>query len=287
MPLQSRGKGRRGVKQQQQRNAAESQAKVMYRKAALEVDMLNEHMVPWRGMAWQASTDHEGLKRRLRDLEKALEQAREDKRDMHEAMARQYQELQEQTASRRRSLEMEVKSLQEQLAASLRERQLTQEMAAQALAEKDVTITQLQSRLDTMEMEYEKILHVSGDVAVGGCPRQRSNPSSLSPLPPGQPGPCLGQAGRGQPVLGGDGYIHLPGEQGAPAGVWPQPPGDIAPWRPPGEDGLARTLPPHAFRFPIPIAHHPSSLGPGKRTEMIALIWPWDMLHAAEMQTSL
>ncbi|XP_068773098.1 dynein regulatory complex protein 12 isoform X2 [Struthio camelus] len=166
MPLQSRGKGRRGVKQQQQRNAAESQAKVMYRKAALEVDMLNEHMVPWRGMAWQASTDHEGLKRRLRDLEKALEQAREDKRDMHEAMARQYQELQEQTASRRRSLEMEVKSLQEQLAASLRERQLTQEMAAQALAEKDVTITQLQSRLDTMEMEYEKILHGSLDLVL-------------------------------------------------------------------------------------------------------------------------
>nr|XP_009668540.1 PREDICTED: coiled-coil domain-containing protein 153 [Struthio camelus australis] len=135
MPLQSRGKGRRGVKQQQQRNAAESQAKVMYRKAALEVDMLNEHMVPWRGMAWQASTDHEGLKRRLRDLEKALEQAREDKRDMHEA-------------------------------ASLRERQLAQEMAAQALAEKDVTITQLQSRLDTMEMEYEKILHGSLDLVL-------------------------------------------------------------------------------------------------------------------------
>ncbi|KFV78920.1 Coiled-coil domain-containing protein 153, partial [Struthio camelus australis] len=133
--------------------AAESQAKVMYRKAALEVDMLNEHMVPWRGMAWQASTDHEGLKRRLRDLEKALEQAREDKRDMHEGVG-DY------------PLSIPCVCPHSPTAASLRERQLAQEMAAQALAEKDVTITQLQSRLDTMEMEYEKILHGSLDLVL-------------------------------------------------------------------------------------------------------------------------
>ncbi|XP_025961609.2 coiled-coil domain-containing protein 153 [Dromaius novaehollandiae] len=104
MPLKSRGKGRKGVKQQQKRNVA--------------------------------------------------------------AMARQYQELQEQTASRSCSLEAEVKSLQEQLATRLRGSRQAQETAARALAEKDVTIAQLQGRLDAMEKEYEKILHGSLDLVL-------------------------------------------------------------------------------------------------------------------------
>ncbi|NXE55014.1 CC153 protein, partial [Casuarius casuarius] len=112
-----------------------------------------------RDVGWQ------GLTRRLQDLEKALEQAREDKRDMHEAMARQYQELQEQTASRSCSLEAEVKSLQEQLGTA-RQTAGRQETAARALAEKDVTIAQLQGRLDAVEMEYEKILHGSLDLVL-------------------------------------------------------------------------------------------------------------------------
>ena len=52
-------------------------------------------------------------------------------------------------------------------AARLQESQQTQETATRALAEKDRTITQLQGRLDAMERECEKILHVSGDVAMG------------------------------------------------------------------------------------------------------------------------
>ncbi|XP_062450390.1 coiled-coil domain-containing protein 153 [Rhea pennata] len=143
MPLKSKGKGRKGVKPQEQSAAA-----------------------PWRDVAWQVSADSKGLKLRLQDLEKALEQAREDKRDMHEAMARQYRELQEQTASRSCSLEAEVKSLREQLAAKLQESRQAQETAARALAEKDVTIAQLQGRLDAMEMEYEKILHGSLDLVL-------------------------------------------------------------------------------------------------------------------------
>ena len=44
--------------------------------------------VPWRDMTWQAKADNGGLKRRLWDLEKALQQAREDKRDIHEGEGR-------------------------------------------------------------------------------------------------------------------------------------------------------------------------------------------------------
>ncbi|KFP50382.1 Coiled-coil domain-containing protein 153 [Cathartes aura] len=166
MPPKSKGKGRKGVKQQQKRGIAESQAEEKYRKAALEDETLKEHLVPWRDMTWQAKADNGGLKRRLWDLEKALQQAREDKRDIHEEMTRQYQELQKQTAAHSQRLEVKVKSLQEPLATRLRESQQTQETATQALAERDRTIAQLQGRLDAMEREYEKILHGSLDLVL-------------------------------------------------------------------------------------------------------------------------
>ncbi|NXV25011.1 CC153 protein, partial [Cepphus grylle] len=159
----------------------------------------------WRDMTWQAKADNEGLKQRLWDLKKALEQAREDKRDIREVttfvpfslpwlpkMTRQYQELQKQTAARSQRLEAKVKSLQEELdmcplllslyhtATRLQESRKTQETATQALAERDRTIAQLQGKLYVMEREYEKILHVSGDMAVGHSPWQHSPPSSLS-----------------------------------------------------------------------------------------------------------
>lgn len=38
----------------------------------------------WRDVAWQARADSEGFQRRLWDLEQALEQAQDDKQDMHE-----------------------------------------------------------------------------------------------------------------------------------------------------------------------------------------------------------
>ncbi|NXT50896.1 CC153 protein, partial [Pluvianellus socialis] len=118
----------------------------------------------WRYMTWQAKADNEGLEQRLWDLEKALEQAQEDKRDIHKEMTRQYQELQKQTAANSQRLEAKVKSLQEQIATRLQESQQIQDTATQALAEKDKTIAQLQGKLNAMEMEYEKILHGSLDL---------------------------------------------------------------------------------------------------------------------------
>ncbi|NXK45729.1 CC153 protein, partial [Chauna torquata] len=146
--------------------AAESQAEATSRRAALEAGRLGEHPVRWRDTAWQAKADSQGLKRRLWELEQALEQAREDKRDMHAEMTRQYQELQKQMAAHSQRLEVKVKSLQEQLATRLQESQQTQETATKALAERDRTIVQLQGRLNAMEREYEKILHGSLDLVL-------------------------------------------------------------------------------------------------------------------------
>ncbi|NXH71096.1 CC153 protein, partial [Hydrobates tethys] len=161
MPPKSKGKGKKGVKQQQKRNIAGES------RALLEAPCTPLHPpaqqdpggVPRRDMAQQAKADNEVLKRRLWDLEQVLEQAREDKRDIHEEMTWQYQELQKQTAAHGQRLEAKVKSLQDQLTTRLRESQQTQETATQALAERDRTIAKLQGRLNAMEREYEKILH--------------------------------------------------------------------------------------------------------------------------------
>jgi len=67
-------------------------------------------------------------------------------------------------------------------ATRLQESQHTQQAATKALAERDRTIAQLQSRMDTMQREYEKIFHVSGDAAAGGS-SQHGSPSS-PPSPP-------------------------------------------------------------------------------------------------------
>ncbi|XP_074417619.1 LOW QUALITY PROTEIN: dynein regulatory complex protein 12 [Larus michahellis] len=124
--------------------------------------------VSWRYVTWQAKADNEVLQRRLWAWEKALEQARKEKRDFREEMTRQYQELQKQTAAHSHCLEAKVimKCLQEQLTTRLQVSQKAQETASQALAERDRTIAQLQGKLYAMEREYEKILHGSLDLVL-------------------------------------------------------------------------------------------------------------------------
>ncbi|XP_065594535.1 coiled-coil domain-containing protein 153 isoform X2 [Cyrtonyx montezumae] len=166
MPPKGKGKRKKGVKQHKRENAAASQAAAASRRAALEADSLQEHPVCWRDVGWQARADSKGLQRRLWELEQALEQAQDDKRDMHEEMTQQYQELQKQTAAHSQRLEAKVKSLQEQLATRLQESQHIQQAATRALAERDRTIAQLQGRMDIMQREYEKILHGSLDLVL-------------------------------------------------------------------------------------------------------------------------
>uniref|UniRef100_A0A8C3CFF9 Dynein regulatory complex protein 12 n=1 Tax=Cairina moschata TaxID=8855 RepID=A0A8C3CFF9_CAIMO len=146
--------------------AAESRAETPSRRAAEEADSLGEHPARWRDVAPWARADSEGLRRRLRELERALEQAQDDKRDMHQEMSRQHQELQRQAAAHSQRLEAKVKSLQEELARSLRESQESHEAATKALAERDGTIARLQGTMRAMESEYEQILHDSLDLVL-------------------------------------------------------------------------------------------------------------------------
>ncbi|XP_039352822.1 coiled-coil domain-containing protein 153 isoform X3 [Mauremys reevesii] len=115
MAPRNRGKGKKGGKQKKKKNVAENEVEEKYRKAALEVDILKEHLALRRDVARQAKADSEGLKQRLLELEQELEMSRDDKKDIYEEMIRQYQELQRQTETRIQQLETETKQLQEQL----------------------------------------------------------------------------------------------------------------------------------------------------------------------------
>ncbi|NXV74942.1 CC153 protein, partial [Atlantisia rogersi] len=128
-----------------------------------------------RDITWPAEAASQGLQLRLWDLEEALEQARGEKRALHQEMTRQYQELQKQTAAQSQRLEAKVKSLQEQLVTRLQESQQIQETATQALAERDRTIAQLQGRLDAMEREYEKTFHGSLDLVLAKMAEARQH----------------------------------------------------------------------------------------------------------------
>ncbi|CAM4612757.1 unnamed protein product [Lepidochelys kempii] len=92
MAPRNRGKGKKGGKQKKKKNVAENEVEEKYRKAALEVDILKEHLALRRDVARQVKADSEGLKQR--QLERELEMSRDDKKDIYEEMIRQYQELQ-------------------------------------------------------------------------------------------------------------------------------------------------------------------------------------------------
>ncbi|XP_033027920.1 coiled-coil domain-containing protein 153 isoform X2 [Lacerta agilis] len=123
-----KGKGAKAAKQKKNTGPDEER----YRKAVLEVDTLKQHLVLRRDIARQAMADSEGLKQRLLDLEKELEEARGDKKDIYEAACQ----------------------------GDLLQSQLDK---ARMLEEKDKAVAEMQRKVDEMETEYEKILHGSLD----------------------------------------------------------------------------------------------------------------------------
>ncbi|KAJ6653994.1 hypothetical protein lerEdw1_007626 [Lerista edwardsae] len=122
-----------------------------------------------RDVARQAIADSEGLKQKLADLEKELEKARGDKKDIYAEMIRQYQQLQCQTDAQIQHLKAKTENLQEQLGSvSACREDVRQSRAdkAKALEEKDEAVAHMQSKINNMETEYEKILHGSLDAVL-------------------------------------------------------------------------------------------------------------------------
>ncbi|KAL8173615.1 UNVERIFIED_CONTAM: hypothetical protein K2H54_010274 [Gekko kuhli] len=154
-----KGKGKKGGKEK--KTVADEEK---YRKRTLEVETLKQHLVLRRDVARHAMADSEGLKQRLAELEKELEEARGDKQDIYEEMIRQFQQLQRQTDTRIQRLEAETQSLQEQLAVCQEDVRQSRAEKEKMQEEKEEAIARMQRKIDGMETEYEKILHGSLDL---------------------------------------------------------------------------------------------------------------------------
>ncbi|XP_044295528.1 coiled-coil domain-containing protein 153 [Varanus komodoensis] len=155
-----KGKGKRARKPKERSVPDEEET---LKKTTLEVHTLKDHLVLRRDVARQATADSEGLKQRLMELEKELEEARGDKRDIYEEMIRQYQQLQRQTNTQIQRLEEEKQNLQKHLAACQEEVRQSRADQAKTLEEKDQALAEMQRKVDVMETGYEQILHGSLD----------------------------------------------------------------------------------------------------------------------------
>uniref|UniRef100_A0A8D0EA72 Dynein regulatory complex protein 12 n=1 Tax=Salvator merianae TaxID=96440 RepID=A0A8D0EA72_SALMN len=159
MPMLKKGKVKKAGKQKKKTDPDDEK----YKKTVLEVDTLKQYLVLQRDVARHTVADSKRLKQRITDLEKELEDARGDKKDIYEEMIRQYRQLQRETDTQIQHLQTETHHLQEQLAACQETMQQSQADMARMFEEKEKTIAEMQHKIDEMEMEYEKILHSSLD----------------------------------------------------------------------------------------------------------------------------
>uniref|UniRef100_A0A8C5SNA4 Dynein regulatory complex protein 12 n=1 Tax=Laticauda laticaudata TaxID=8630 RepID=A0A8C5SNA4_LATLA len=158
MPLPKKRKVKKTRKQKSSVPGEET-----HKKASPEADALKQHLVLQRDLAKQAMIDREGFRQRLTELERELEEAQKDKKDIYEEMIRQYQQFQCQTDSQIQHLEAEKQNLQEELAACQKSLRRSEEEQAKISEEKERAEAQMQQKAEEMEKEWERILHDSLD----------------------------------------------------------------------------------------------------------------------------
>ncbi|XP_051535378.1 coiled-coil domain-containing protein 153 [Myxocyprinus asiaticus] len=134
-----------------------------YRRSALDVAVLKEHLALRTNAARQATAVRDDLKSQIRDLEQVLAQERSDMKDITTDLKHQYKSMETDLHAKVNMLELSVNMLQTQLAECQVKLKLEREQREKTEAEKDAIISDLQSKLDSMDAECEKILHGSLD----------------------------------------------------------------------------------------------------------------------------
>ncbi|XP_069470474.1 dynein regulatory complex protein 12 [Ambystoma mexicanum] len=160
-PKKKKGKGKKKGKAKKKDGPDGIEEK--YRRSTLEVEVLQDHLALRRDVARRAQAKSGALKVKLEELEQELEGERHDKKAIYTEMIRQYKEMQLETDARIHQLETNVNSLQDQLGMCQREVQDLKEEKERILTEKNEAIEALEHKVNSMEAEYEKILHDSLD----------------------------------------------------------------------------------------------------------------------------
>ncbi|XP_016335337.1 coiled-coil domain-containing protein 153 [Sinocyclocheilus anshuiensis] len=160
MPPKKKGKGN-SKKDKSKKSTPEKDDGLTekYRRSALDVAVLKEHLALRTSITRQATAVRDDLKSQIRDLEQVLRQERSDMKDISTDLNRQYESMETDLQTKVNRLEVSVDLLEMQLAECQVKLKSEREQREKTEAEKDAIISDLQSKLDSMERECEKILH--------------------------------------------------------------------------------------------------------------------------------
>ncbi|XP_077064623.1 dynein regulatory complex protein 12 [Siphateles boraxobius] len=160
MPPKKKGKGN-SKKEKSKKSTSEKEDGLSekYRRSALDVAVLKEHLALRSSVARQATAVRDDLRCQIRDQEQVLSQERSDMKDITADLNRQYRSMETDLQTKVNRLEVSVDLLETQLAECQVKLKSERERREKTEAEKDAIISDLQSKLDRMESECEKILH--------------------------------------------------------------------------------------------------------------------------------
>ncbi|KAG9482576.1 hypothetical protein GDO78_011321, partial [Eleutherodactylus coqui] len=111
----------------------------------------------------QAQQRKQELRGKLQGLQEDIQDERDEKQALYSEMTRQHRDLKQQSSARIRDLEGEVAGLKLQLSNSQHAFQLLKDESHRITEEKEAEIEELKNQVESMETEYEQILHSSLD----------------------------------------------------------------------------------------------------------------------------
>ncbi|XP_063291940.1 coiled-coil domain-containing protein 153 [Pelobates fuscus] len=158
MPPKLKGKAQKKKKTKKQKDGSGS-IEEQYRRAALEVDVLQDHLALRRHVTRRAQELKEELQEKLQVLQSDIEGERDEKQAIYSEMTRKHRNLELESSEHIQSLEEEVAELKLKLGKSQNELRMFQEESARKAAEKEAEITDLRIEVENMEKEYETLLH--------------------------------------------------------------------------------------------------------------------------------
>ncbi|KAL0973040.1 hypothetical protein UPYG_G00198100 [Umbra pygmaea] len=146
-------------KTKKKKTNGEDELSEKYKRSALDVAVLTDHLALRGDIARQAQSVCHELRTRMRDMEQELHHERLHHRDVSAGLTCQYMTIQTDMTIRVKKLGDEVILLKEQLAHCQQELSTERKKHEQTQQEKDATIADLQKQLENMELDCEKILH--------------------------------------------------------------------------------------------------------------------------------
>ncbi|XP_040280919.1 coiled-coil domain-containing protein 153 [Bufo bufo] len=162
MPPKLKAKSQRKKKVKKSK-AGTGSVEERFRKATLEVDVLQDHLALQKQVTRQVQQRKYELHGKLQELQEDIQDERDEKQAIYNEMTRQHRDLEKQSSARVQDLEEEVAQLKLQLSNSQQAFQLLNEESQRITEEKETEIEELKKQVESMETEYEHILHSSLD----------------------------------------------------------------------------------------------------------------------------